>query len=165
MKQKIFWPSTFLLLLVLQGTLSSWIALFGAFPNLLLLSIAFFALHRGPFIGEWLGFFLGLAADALSISLFGSHTFMYTLIGYGMGQLQGKIDADKPLAQVSIIFAVSILFLCGLLGLELLFGGTGQRFGVRTSFFNPLYSAAVAPLFFFLMKRWQSLFSSVRNRR
>lgn len=162
-KQKIFWPCTFLLLLVLQGTLFCWIRIVGAVPNLLLLAIAFFALRRGPFIGEWLGFFLGLAADALSISLFGSQTFMYTLIGYGMGQLQGKIVAEKLLAQVTIILAVSALNLTGLVLLELLFVGTGQRFSVQTSLLNPIYSAAVAPPVFFFLERWQSLFYSVKN--
>lgn len=157
-KESFFWPLTILLLFTLQITLSHWISIWGTFPNLLLLGTIFFAIRRGPLVGEWSGFVWGLFSDAASISIFGSQTFMLTLIGYSAGRLQGKINAEKPAAQMSLVFFMSLLYLLGLLLFEVLFGGSAQRFKVKTSFLQPFYSTLICPFLFSILMRWLSWF-------
>lgn len=153
-----FWPLTLLLLFVFQIAFSQMLSLWGAFPNLLLLGTIFFAIRRGPITGEWIGFIWGLFADVSSISLFGSQTFMLTLIGYTVGLLQGKINAEKPIAQMSLVLMMSLAYLLGLLFFEALFGYSIQRFKVKTSFFQPVYSTLISPLLFSLLLRWSCFF-------
>ena len=79
-RQGFFWILTILLVFVLQVTISDNISIYGVAPNLFVLSTIFFAIRIGPLAGETLGFILGLINDVTNVSVFGSQTFMMTLI-------------------------------------------------------------------------------------
>ena len=157
-RSNFFWLLTILFGFIFQVTFIRWISVFGVFPNLLLLGTIFYALRRGPMAGEWVGFIWGLLSDVASISLFGSQTFMLTLIGYGVGRLRGKMDEEKPTAQMTLVCVMSILYFVGLLFFETLFGGSMQRFKVRSSFFQALYSTLVCPFVFWILFKWTDRF-------
>src|SRR5437870_2943939 len=131
--KRYFWILTILILFILQVTFSELVSVKGVFPNLLLLATVFSGLQLGPVSGEWTGFIWGLLSDVASISVFGSQTFMLTLVGYIAGRLQGKIDEEKTVAQMVLVFLTSILYVLGLMFFELLFQGSTQRFKVSTS--------------------------------
>ena len=149
----LFWIFTILLTFILQITFAEYISVLGTFPNLLLLATVFFSIYEGPMVGEVTGFMTGLLSDISSISLFGSQTFMLTLIGYTTGMLRGKINEEKPSAQMALVFIMSLVYVLGLYFLESLFGGSAERFKVITSFFEPVYSTLVSPLFFAILAR------------
>jgi rod shape-determining protein MreD len=157
-KRSLFWILTVLLGFIFQVTFADLISIYGIFPNLLLLGTIFFAICGGPIVGEWAGFCWGLLSDVASISIFGSQTFMLTLVGYIAGRLKGKIDEDKSAAQMSVVLFMSVFYILGLLFLETLFGGSVQRFKARTSYFQPIYSTLVCPLAFWILLKWRSLF-------
>ena len=157
-KRGLVWVLTVLLGFILQVSFTDVISIYGISPNLLLLSTIFFALRGGPVVGEWAGFAWGLLSDVASISIFGSQTFMLTLIGYAVGRLQGKIDEDKSAAQMTIVFLMSIVYVLGLMFFESLFSGPVQRFMVKTSYFQPAYSTLIGPVAFWILLRWCSLF-------
>lgn len=157
-RRKLFWFITVLIGFILQMSLSNFISVSGVFPNLLLLGTVFFALRNGPIAGEWTGFVWGLFSDAASISIFGSQTFMLTLIGYSAGRLRGKIDEEKVVAQMSLVLMMSVIFLTGLFFFEALFGGSIHRFKVMTSLFQPFYTMLVCPIAFWLLLRWDLWF-------
>ena len=157
-KQGLFWVLTVLLGFILQVSFTDVISIYGIFPNLLLLSTIFFAMRGGPVVGEWAGFAWGLLSDVASISLFGSQTFMLTLIGYAAGRLQGKIDEDRPAAQMTIVLLMSILYVLGLMFFESLFSGSARRFMVKPSFFQLAYSTLISPVAFWILLRWCALF-------
>lgn len=162
LKGAAFWILTVLIVFVAQITFSNFIAVRGSFPNLMLLTVIFFGLYRGPVTGEILGFALGLLADSASISIFGSQTFMFTLIGFISGRLQGKINEEKPIAQMSLVFFMSLLYVAGLALLESLFGGSWERFRAGTSLYQTLYSTLISPLVFFAL--FQGYFIFHRSR-
>ena len=150
-KEFFYWILTILFIFMFQIIFSDKIALFGAFPNLLLLGTIFFAVQAGPIEGEITGFLCGLLSDASSIFLFGSQTFMLTLIGYITGRLQRKINEEKLITQVVVVFLMSLLYVLGLLCFEMFFEGSIQRFKVTTSVVQPLYSTLISPIFFYIL--------------
>ena len=157
-RRRLFWILTILLGFIFQVTFSDLISVFGIFPNLLLLTTIFFAVRGGPIVGEWAGFAWGLLSDVASISIFGSQTFMLTLVGYVVGRLQGKIDEEKSAAQMAVVFLMSVLYIFGLVFFETLFGGNLQRFKVMASYFQPLYSTLICPAVFWVLLKWCDLF-------
>lgn len=157
-QHKIFWFLTILIGFILQITLSDSISIFGTSPNFLLLGTIFFAIQCGPIVGEWTGFIWGLLSDIASVSIFGSQTFVFTLIGYCAGCLQGKINEEKTAAQMSLVFLMSLFYILGFLVLENLFTGSLQRFKVGILFLQPLYTTLFCPVVFFLLLRWYSWF-------
>lgn len=152
-KRFLFWSITILALFIFQMTFSSRLSIYGSFPNLLLLATIFFAIHTGPIPGEITGFFSGLLSDASSTSIFGSQTFMLTLIGYITGRLQGKINEEKNIAQMALVLSMSFLYVLGLIFFNVLFGGSAERFKVEISLLQPVYSTLISPLFFLALQK------------
>jgi len=153
-----FWFLTVILVFTLHLTVAGNIAVLGSVPNFLLLSIIFFAIRGGSLTGEILGFVLGLLSDIASTTVFGSQVFMLTFLGYLAGKLERKVDEDQPLAQVALVFILSIANLLGLVLLESLFGGSPQRFKGIFMILNPVYSTLLCPIVFWGLLKWSALF-------
>jgi rod shape-determining protein MreD len=153
-KSPWFWPLSLLAGFIFHMFVSDVLSVSGVVPNFMFLATVYFAMRFGPVSGQWMGFFWGLLADVSSISVFGSQTFMLTLVGYSVGRLQGKIDEEKPAAQMGLVFLTFALFLSGLVFFESLFGGSSQRFRIVDAGLQSLYCAVVAPFFFALLGRW-----------
>ena len=156
--QNIFWILTVLLVFILQVTIAGPISILGASPNFFLLSTVFFAIRGGPVVGEVLGFVWGMLSDVTSISLFGSQTFMLTLVGYLVGRLERKVDEENTSAQMVLVLLMSLLNLSGLLFLETLFGGVTQRFRDKSAALVPLYSTFLSPVLFWALLQWSLFF-------
>ncbi len=153
-----FWILTVLMVFVFHVVLTGPVSIYGVNPNFFLLSTIFFAIRGGPILGEILGFIFGIIADATSISIFGSQTFMLTLIGYLVGRLERHVDEEKYSAQMVLVFLMSCLNLIGLLFLETLFRGVTQGFRSKSVILNPLYSTLFSPILFWVMLQWCSVF-------
>lgn len=122
-------------------------------PNVLLVMLIGMGLMRGPFAGEVMGFAWGLSWDALSIGLFGSHAFMFTLIGYLTGLLSHKWNEGKIFTQMLLTGIASALFLFGMCGLHGIFA-TDQSFCLTFSIMaQPLYNMLIAPPLFWVIAR------------
>jgi rod shape-determining protein MreD len=156
--QGVFWIMTFLLVFVLHILMAEPMSVLGSRPNFFLLATIFFAIRGGPVIGELLGFSWGLLADVTSISLFGSQTFMLTLVGYIAGRLEGMIDEEKYSAQMVLVLLLSCLNIVGLLLLEILFKGVTERFRDRVVVLGPIYSTLLSPILFWALLQWTSVF-------
>lgn len=157
-----FWCATILGLFISQMLFSGVLTLWGVFPHFLLLATIYMGVRHGSWAGLWTGFFWGMLADVASISVFGAQTFMLTLIGYSVGRMQGKVDEEKPVAQVSLVLACSAAFLAGLYFFESFFGGLSQRFSWRDIFLQPIYNAVAAPILFMGLEIWHRLWRSRR---
>ncbi len=154
MSRIFFWLLTVFFIFIGQMLSTDFLSIYGVFPNVLLLATVFFSLQLGSMRGQWVGFILGLLADVASISILGSQTFMYTLIGNLVGRLHGQIDEEKPIAQMTLVFAASSLYFVGLLAFESFFTGSVVRFGSRATFFQPLYTTFMGPIVFWILSRW-----------
>ena len=154
----VFWVITIFIGFALQITLSGTIDIVGVFPNILLLATIFFSVRGGPVIGELTGFIWGLFCDITSLSLFGSQCFMFTIIGYMVGHLHGKIDERMMTAQIVVVFLMSVFYLLGLLFFEYLFEGIPQRFHIGMTFLQPVYTTLACPILFLFLSWWYVLF-------
>lgn len=165
-RQNFFWILTIPLVFVFQAILAEPISIAGVSPNFFLLATIFFAVRSGPVMGELLGFTWGMLSDVVSISLFGSQTFMLTLIGYLVGRLERQVDEEKYSAQMVLVLIMSILNILGLLFMETLFGGAAQthRFRDRSAFLSPIYSTLFSPVLFWLLFHWSSIFDRAGSR-
>lgn len=134
----------------------SWMQYFsfeGVAPSVLLVMLIGMGLMRGPLAGEVMGFAWGLSWDALSVGLFGSHAFMFTIIGYLTGLLSHKWNENKVFTQMLLTGVASALFLCGMLALHGIFA-TGQAFGLNFSVMvQPFYNMLIAPPVFWVAAR------------
>jgi rod shape-determining protein MreD len=121
--------------------------------NCVLIVVLFFGLSRGPLAGETFGLFSGLLVDASSLGLMGMHTLLYTLAGYASGMLSRQLDETKVWTQTIFSFAVSFIYIVFYFGLTYLFSAA-ERPATWTAFTQPLLNALLAPLLFWLMRRW-----------
>lgn len=128
-------------------------------PNFLLLTVVGVSLFRGALSGEFFGFALGLLSDTLSLNPFGSQALLYTLIGYFVGEQNGKIDADNQIAQIILVFLVSLFYLFGFFLLVTLFSSAEKRLILFPQLFlNILFAVP----FFWLIKKWFNLWKQIR---
>ncbi len=83
MESKFLFSFTYLFLAVFLGLLQSFqiVSIGSVSPDFLLLLTIVYALSRGSFKGEILGFFMGLTLDLMSGALFGLNAFVFTLVG------------------------------------------------------------------------------------
>ena len=165
MNRIFFWVLTIFFTFIGQMLGTDFLSIHGVFPNILLLATVFFALQLGSMQGQWVGFILGLLADVASISILGSQTFMFTIIGNLVGRLHGQIDEEKPIAQMTFVFASSILYFLGLLAFESFFTGSAERFGSRATYFQPIYTTLMGPIVFWVLGRWCLLQSYISQRQ
>lgn len=125
-----------ILLGVLQSTLLAEILPGGAVPDLALILLTASAWLYGPLVGEISGFLIGLGFDSMSLSPLGFHAFLFTLVGYLAGRLQGNITPGVWLFPVLGVLAATALKYSGSLLLTLIFGiisGTARHFSLSTA--------------------------------
>src|SRR5581483_1444777 len=73
------------ILAVLESTALYPLRVMGAGPDLVLVSVTFYALEGGATGGAWAGFLMGLLVDCFSGLPFGYHTLIYCVTGAGLG--------------------------------------------------------------------------------
>ena len=92
----------FIITIVLQTTLASWISFYGQQPDFVLIFIVVMALSHGPVSGMLWGFFAGFSEDVFaSVDWLGAQTIAFTCVGFGVGQLEErflrKTDTDHTI--------------------------------------------------------------------
>ena len=153
MKRAIYYLLTMWLLLwaqvvsnhLLGGTLFSvqWI----------LLAVLHFGLARGPWVGESLGFVLGLFVDSSSMGLLGVHAILYALAGYAAGMFRRQLDSSKIWTQAIFTWMVSVVYFALYLLVERFFSiGEGPFQWMLLTV--PLMNALFAPIIFKALELW-----------
>ena len=139
----------YLIGIVIQFTFAKHAAVFGLFPNILLVSLLFVGLTRGSLAGQTLGFAWGITWDVLAVGLFGSHALLFTLIGYFSGKFARKLDEAKAATQMTITGLASIIFWIGMDLTRMIFGDTAAA--LRIDYITLLqipYNVILSPLIF-----------------
>ena len=83
----------------------------GVKPDLLILSVAFFAIFFGPGIGTEAGFVSGLFKDTYSLDIFGVNIVLLSLTGLIAGMLSPKLFRESKLTQGLLVFASSVFYM------------------------------------------------------
>lgn len=120
--RRLIWPVLFLLLIVIQGSLSvfynGWLA-----ADLSLLAIYSYALLRGEHYGALTGVGVGLLQDAMTVGIFGFHILTRGAVGYIVGLTKDKVFKDNAKYHIMFIGLCSLIIRCCYLVLELIRSG------------------------------------------
>lgn len=127
MAYALFYGITFFVGLVIQFGCTHYLAFGGFSPNILLVMLIFVGLMRGSHGGQVLGFAWGLAWDVMAVDLFGSHTLLYTCLGYAAGKLSRQWNESKMVTQMLLTGIASVLFWAGMLLLYAVFSPAEHR--------------------------------------
>jgi len=107
---------------VVQVSIFSQLHVFGAVPDVLLVSLVALALLRGSVVGAVGGFFAGLLVDTATLGTLGLTSLVLTLAGYWIGrygETTGRARAHAPFLSVAV---VTVLYQLGLLVVHFVLG-------------------------------------------
>ena len=137
--------------LVIQWGWTRYFSFYGLAPDIVLIMLVFIALLRGPFVGELMGFFWGLAWDAMSVHMFGARSLSLLCIGFSVGFLSRKWDEKKISSQILLTGLASLLYYLLLYGVHQVFAPIGERYWVNyIVYYQIIYNMLLAPLIFTL---------------
>lgn len=102
----------------------SQINVFGAAPDLLLVTLVAVSLLRGSVAGAVGGFFAGLIVDTASLATLGLTSLVLTLAGFWIGRYGETTGRDRAHAPYLSIAVVTVLYEVGLLVVHFVLGET-----------------------------------------
>lgn len=109
---------------IVQTTLSPYVTVLGAKPDVALIVVVALAMMRGPVWGASVGFAMGLLLDIALVQTMGVSSLLYTLAGYFGGRYAETVDPDAWLPPLVTVFVVTLAeqflmaFFMFLLGVE-----------------------------------------------
>jgi rod shape-determining protein MreD len=95
---------------------------FGAVPDVLLVTLVAVALLRGSVVGAVGGFFAGLVVDTASLGTLGLTSLVLTLAGYWIGRYGETTGRDRAHAPFLSVAVVTVLYQLGLLVVHFVLG-------------------------------------------
>ena len=107
---------------VAQVSIFSQIDVFGAAPDLLLVTLVAISLLRGSVAGAVGGFFAGLIVDTASLGTLGLTSLVLTLAGFWIGRYGETTGRDRAHAPYLSIAIVTVLYEVGLLVVHFVLG-------------------------------------------
>jgi rod shape-determining protein MreD len=107
---------------IVQVSILTQIHVFGAVPDLLLVTLVAVALLRGAVVGAVGGFFAGLIVDTASFGQLGLTSLMLTIAGYWIGRYGETTGRDRAHAPYLSVAVVTALYAVGLLLVHFVLG-------------------------------------------
>jgi rod shape-determining protein MreD len=118
---------------ILQASLFASIDVFGAAPDVLLVTLVCVALLRGAIVGAAGGFFAGLVLDTANLGTLGVTSLLLTIAGYWIGRYGETTGRDRAHAPVVSVAVVTFLFPLAMLVLNFLLDETAPAGAVFRS--------------------------------
>ena len=107
---------------IVQVSIFSDLHLFGAVPDVLLVSLVALSLLRGSVVGAVGGFFAGLLVDTATLGMLGLSSLVLTLAGYWIGRYGETTGRDRAHAPFLSVAVVTVLYELGLLVVHFVLG-------------------------------------------
>ncbi|HEY2208255.1 MAG TPA: rod shape-determining protein MreD [Gaiellaceae bacterium] len=107
---------------IVQVSIFSDLHLFGAVPDVLLVSLVALSLLRGSVVGAVGGFFAGLVVDTATLGMLGLSSLVLTLAGYWIGRYGETTGRDRAHAPFLSVAVVTVLYELGLLVVHFVLG-------------------------------------------
>ena len=120
---------------VAQVSIFSQVHVFGAVPDLLLVSLVAIALLRGSVVGAVGGFFAGLVVDTATLGTLGLTSLVLTLAGFWIGRYGETTGRDRAHAPFLSVAVVTVLYQLGLLVVHFVLGESAPAGAVARSLF------------------------------
>jgi rod shape-determining protein MreD len=92
-----------------QTTLAPALRVGDVTPDIPLIMVILLALRRGPELGCLAGFVTGVLQDAAAGGLIGAQALTKALVGFGLGQIGGRLWVREPLVQVPGLVLLSLV--------------------------------------------------------
>jgi len=108
-KEIIKWILIFAGVLIVQTIMIPKIAIFGFYPDLVLIALFIVSVQYGITAGIWCGFFVGLLIDVFSAGLLGANTLAKALTGGVAGFLERKNVLIEPILLLILLLLVLII--------------------------------------------------------
>jgi rod shape-determining protein MreD len=118
---------------VAQVSIFSQLHVFGAVPDLLLVTVVAVALLRGSVVGAVGGFFAGLVVDTATLGTLGLTSLVLTLAGFWIGRYGETTGRDRAHAPFLSIAVVTVLYQLGLLVVHFVLGESAPAGAVARS--------------------------------
>jgi len=136
----------------LQSTLFFGIIPLGIVSDLAMIFLVAAAWRYGSLTGEISGFLIGLSFDITSLSPLGFHAFLFTLIGFLFGRMQGSIAPGPIITPILAAGIAAFIKYLGFYLLSLLFSLdiVAFRYFILKVVFETLADMMLSPLIFLL---------------
>ena len=136
---------------IAQVSIFSEVHLFGAVPDVLLVTLVALSLLRGSVVGAVGGFFAGLLVDTATLGMLGLSSLVLTLAGYWIGRYGETTGRDRAHAPFLSVAVVTVLYELGLLVVHFVLGesapaGAVVRSLVPAIFLNLIITAPIYAL-------------------
>jgi rod shape-determining protein MreD len=128
---------------VVQVAAVSGVRIFGAEPDVLLVTIVVVGLVAGSLAGAGAGFAGGILFDVMTLGVLGTTSILLTLAGYWSGRYGETTGRGRPYAAPLAAFAISAAASVGGVALHFLLG---QQVSAREALISLLPSALLAAL-------------------
>jgi len=120
---KWFWTLLlFILVFVLQTTVSEWLQIFGIGPDFVVIFIVSVAIRYGPATGCFWGFLAGFTQDVYApVEWLGANTIAMTIVGFAVGLLEERfltLNLPAMIGVLGLAFFVNDMFYFLITGLE-----------------------------------------------
>ena len=149
-----------ILLYLASGTFYWWwtqnLTFFGLAPNFIFAAALSAAILAGPVKAVAWGFFLGLYADMLGVSMFGGYALTYSLMAYAVYIVKRHFDMDSFFSQLVAALSLSCFCMLFYLGLSRVFfqiNPAGLKIFLTEPFLNALIVPVVFQVFYWLKRR------------
>ncbi|HLX32031.1 MAG TPA: rod shape-determining protein MreD [Gaiellaceae bacterium] len=109
---------------IAQVSIFAQVHVFGAVPDILLVTLVGIALLRGSVAGAVGGFFAGLIVDTASLGTLGLTSLVLTISGFWIGRYGETTGRDRAHAPYLSIAVVTVLYNLGLLVVHFVLGET-----------------------------------------
>jgi len=142
------------LLALLKITVLTRAGLNGLTPDVLVVAVIFAGLYMGKGFGVKAGIFAGLVNDVLSSMPFGLGLVGYGSVGFVAGRISKRFYKESIVTQVVFTFVAAVFcsILSYLIKICFLINAPFLTYGfIGRMLVHALYTAAIAPLFFFVM--------------
>jgi len=96
---------------LIQLLLLDHVKIAGAKPDMLILSVVFFAIFFGPGMGAEAGLISGLLKDIYSLDIFGINIVLLSIAGLIVGMLSPKLFRESKLTQALLVFCSSVIYM------------------------------------------------------
>jgi rod shape-determining protein MreD len=107
---------------IAQVSIFSQLHVFGAVPDVLLVTLVAIALLRGSIVGAVGGFLAGLVVDTATLGTMGLTSLVLTVSGYWIGRYGETTGRDRAHAPFLSIAVVTVLYELGLLVVHFVLG-------------------------------------------
>jgi rod shape-determining protein MreD len=107
---------------VFQVSVFSQVHVFGAVPDVMLVTLVAVALLRGSVVGAIGGFCAGLVVDTATLGTLGLTSLVLTLAGYWIGRYGETTGRDRAHAPFLSVAVVTVLYQFGLLVVHFVLG-------------------------------------------